>query len=56
MIRIARGAGAFHAARSGAGPSVLALVGPESLDDVVSAFKEYGLDAIQPGVATTGLI
>jgi len=29
MIRIARGAGAFHAARSGAGPAVLALVGPD---------------------------
>jgi len=56
MIRIARGAGAFHAARSGAGPSVLALVGSDGLSDVVAAFKEYGLVAIQPGVATTGLI
>jgi homoserine kinase len=56
MIRIARGAGAFHAARSGAGPSVLALVASDGLNDVVAAFKEQGFEAMQPGVATTGLI
>jgi hypothetical protein len=34
----------------------LALVASDGLSDVVAAFKEYGLEAIQPGVATTGLI
>ncbi|MEX1038127.1 MAG: homoserine kinase, partial [Acidimicrobiia bacterium] len=52
MIRIARSAGAFHAARSGAGPSVLALVGQDGLADLVSALEEEGFDALQPGVAT----
>lgn len=56
MITIARGAGAFHAARSGAGPSVLALVGRDGLDDLVAALEEMGIDAMQPGVATTGLV
>ncbi len=56
MITIARGAGAFHAARSGAGPSVLALVGRDGVGDVVSALEELGVDALQPGVATTGLM
>lgn len=56
MIAIARGAGAFHAARSGAGPSVLALVGREGVDELVSALEELGVDALQPGVATTGLV
>lgn len=56
MIAIARGAGAFHAARSGAGPSVLALVGREGVDNLVSALEEIGVDALQPGVATTGLV
>jgi homoserine kinase len=56
MIRMARAAGAFHAARSGAGPSVLALVGQGGIGALVSAFEEQGLEAVQPGVATTGLI
>lgn len=56
MVAIARGAGAFHAARSGAGPSVLALVGSDGVDDLVSALEELGVDTLQPGVATTGLV
>lgn len=56
MIAVARGAGAFHAARSGAGPSVLSLVGKDGLDDLVAALEELGVDARQPGVATTGLV
>ena len=56
MIAVARGAGAFHAARSGAGPSVLALVGRDGVGDLVSALEELGVDALQPGVATTGLV
>jgi homoserine kinase len=56
MIAVARGAGAFHAARSGAGPSVLALVGNDGLDDLLAALEALGVDALQPGVATTGLV
>lgn len=56
MIAVARGAGAFHAARSGAGPSVLSLVGKDGLDDLMAALEELGVDAWQPGVATTGLV
>ncbi|MEX2132552.1 MAG: homoserine kinase [Acidimicrobiia bacterium] len=56
MITIARSAGACHAARSGAGPSVLALVGRDGVDDLVSALEKLGVDALQPGVATTGLV
>lgn len=56
MIAVARGAGAFHAARSGAGPSVLALVGRDGLEDLLSALEELGVDPLQPGVATTGLV
>jgi homoserine kinase len=56
MIAVARGAGAFHAARSGAGPSVLALVGKDGLDDLLAALETLGVDALQPGVATTGLV
>jgi homoserine kinase len=56
MIAIARSAGAFHAARSGAGPSILALVGRDGVEDLVSALEELGVDALQPGVATTGLV
>ncbi len=56
MIVAARGAGAFHAARSGAGPSVLALVGRDGVDDLVAALEELGVEALQPGVATTGMV
>lgn len=56
VVTLARGAGAAHAARSGAGPAVLALVGVDRLHEVVSALKESGLTVLQPGVATTGLI
>ena len=56
LIDGARTAGALHAARSGAGPAVLALATADRASDVVAAFKEKGLEALQPGVATTGLI
>jgi hypothetical protein len=35
---------------------VLALATADQASDVVAAFKEKGLEALQPGVATTGLI
>lgn len=56
MVAVARAAGALHAARSGAGPSVIALVGPDRVDDVARAFKEGGFGVHQPGVATAGLV
>ncbi len=56
LIDIARGAGAFHAYRSGAGPSVLALATSETADNVVRAFKERGVDVMTPHVEPTGLI
>ena len=56
IVALARSSGALHAARSGAGPAVLALVTGDRAQDVASAFKEAGLDPVQPGVATTGLV
>lgn len=40
MVAAARAAGAFGAALSGAGPSVLALAGPETADAVAQAYAE----------------
>lgn len=56
LIDVAKGAGAFHAARSGAGPSVLALATVETADRVARAFKEHGVDALMPHVEPTGLV
>ena len=56
LIDVARRAGALHAARSGAGPSVLAIATVDSVDRVVSAFNEWGVDVINAPVETTGLI
>lgn len=56
LIEVAKGAGALHAARSGAGPSVLALVTTETADRVVRAFKEHGVDVLTPHVEPTGLV
>lgn len=56
LIRVARGAGAFHAARSGAGPSVVALTGGEQDETVVAAFEAAGATAYRVPVATTGLM
>lgn len=56
LIDVAKSAGALHAARSGAGPSVLALTTVDSTERVVRAFKEYGAEALTPGVEPTGLI
>lgn len=56
LIGVARGAGAFHAARSGAGPSVVALTGGEQEQDVAAAFEAAGATAYRVAVATTGLV
>lgn len=56
LVEIAKNAGALHAARSGAGPSVLALVTSETADRVVGAFKEHGVDVLTPQVEPTGLV
>lgn len=56
LIEVAKNAGALHAARSGAGPSVLALATVETTDRVVRAFEEYGVEALTPSVEPTGLI
>ena len=56
LIEIARRAGAFHAARSGAGPSVVALVTHERAAAVAGAFAAWGANVIDDPVETTGLI
>lgn len=56
LIDIARRAGAPHAARSGAGPSVIALATHETAEKVAAAFSEWGATVISDPVETTGLI
>lgn len=56
LIEKARRAGALHAARSGAGPSVIALCTAETRSRVAAAFIEAGAAAISPHLATTGLV
>lgn len=56
MIDVARRAGALHAARSGAGPSVLALATQETAGRVAAAFGEWGATVIDDPVETTGLV
>jgi homoserine kinase len=59
LIEVARAAGAAHAAWSGAGPSMLALVGAGGVDRVRRALErclgERGV-VLAPGIATTGVI
>lgn len=56
LIDVARRAGALHAARSGAGPSVIALATQETAGKVAAAFAEWGANVIDDPVETTGLI
>lgn len=56
MIAVARRAGALHAARSGAGPSVVALATQETAGKVAAAFGEWGATVIDDPVETTGLV
>lgn len=56
LIDVARRAGALHAARSGAGPSVVAITTVETVDRVAQAFREWGANVIADPVETQGLI
>lgn len=56
LIEVGKRAGALHAARSGAGPSVIAFCTSESREKVVAAFSEAGVEVLIPQLATTGLV
>lgn len=56
LIEAARRAGALHAARSGAGPSVLALVTADTEEAVREAFSRAGCDVIGGAIEATGLV
>jgi homoserine kinase len=56
LIDVARRSGALHAARSGAGPSVVAFVTHDTADRVARAFSHWGAEVIDSPVETTGLI
>lgn len=56
LMEVARRAGALHAARSGAGPSVIAIATVDVADRVAAAFREAGADIINEPMDTTGLI
>ncbi|HEX6301681.1 MAG TPA: homoserine kinase [Acidimicrobiia bacterium] len=56
LIDVAKRAGALHAARSGAGPSVVAIATTETVDQVAGAFREWGVEVIADAVETFGLI
>lgn len=55
LVQRARDAGALHAAWSGSGPSVIALVEPDTEARVVEALARPGVRVLTPDVATTGL-
>lgn len=56
LIETARAAGARHAARSGAGPSVLALVTADSEEAVRTAFERSGCDVVGGVIEPNGLV
>jgi len=56
MIEVARRAGALHAARSGAGPSVVAFATSDSAESVAAALADYGAEVIDGPMDTTGLV
>jgi len=57
LIEVAKRAGALHAARSGAGPSVVAIVTADTAERVAAAFREWGgVDVISDPLETRGLI
>lgn len=55
LIEAARSAGALHAARSGAGPSVLALVTANAEEAVRTAFEKAGCDVLAGPIESNGL-
>lgn len=56
LIELAKRAGALHAARSGAGPSVLALCTADRAAQVAGALRESGVEVLEPTIATSGLV
>jgi homoserine kinase len=56
LIDVAKRAGALHAARSGAGPSVIAIATADTADQVAAAFREWGVEVIDGPVEARGLI
>lgn len=56
LIDVAKDAGAMHAARSGAGPSVIALCTADTEAKVAAAFTDAGVEVLALSLATTGLI
>lgn len=56
LIEAAKRAGALHAARSGSGPSVLAITTTETAQRVARAFTERGASVISEQIDTTGLV
>lgn len=56
LMDVARGAGALHAARSGAGPSVIAFATHDTAASVARALGEWGAEVIDTPVEATGLI
>jgi homoserine kinase len=56
LIEVGKTAGALHAARSGSGPSVIALCTTDTREKVVAAFIEAGVEVLTPQPATTGLV
>jgi homoserine kinase len=56
LMDVARQAGAMHAARSGAGPSVIAFATAESADGVAAGLQAEGAIVINQPIDTTGLI
>lgn len=56
LVNLVLGAGALHAAWSGSGPSVIALVDGESRVAIVERLSDAGVTVLDVPVATTGLI
>jgi homoserine kinase len=56
LIDVAKGAGALHAARSGAGPSVIAICTAETREKVAGVFNYEGVEVLTPHLAATGLV
>ncbi len=56
LMDVARRAGALHAARSGAGPSVVAITTAETAGRVSRAFEEAGASVLNSPIDTTGLV
>jgi homoserine kinase len=56
LIESAKKAGAMHAARSGAGPSVLALCTRDQESRVAQVLEAAGVEVLRPSIASTGLV